>query len=802
MIARRAGGVFWAGAALTAGVLAGLRSDFIHLPEGPPAVAFGLASLLGAGLLLFPTRAGSPAVRGLAAGRRGTLGLLAVCLVCGAALGARSGVRARGACTKALPRGVELRAGGPLARVSAPAGGRGTGPARVELSPAVLRAGGARCRLPSLAVSADAAGLPPPGSVVQARGRWRPYPAGGELRRPEHRGRLHAEGDLASADGRAPRASPLRRAAARWRERAARRLDERLPPDAAGLARALTLADRGGLPEPLIRRFARSGLAHLLAISGLHVGVLAAAAAWLFGLRLPAGSRHVAAAAVTGGYVAWIGAPPSAVRASLLFAGWALSRLRGSPVRTSDLLGAAAAAALFADPLTALDPGFQLSFAGFGGVILGAATGGRWAEGRELGRRSRGLLLSAAAGAGACALTAPLTALHFQRAAPVAAASGLLGTPLVGLALLSSLAVLVLPGVAAEPAAGAATGLLRLLTGVVDGFASVPGGHSTAAPPGPGYWVAALLLLAAWVRYVRSGSAARTLTPAAGAVLVALAWPALAGAWTGFRSGHGTLVCTLDVGQGDAAAVRTRRGHWLLVDAGPASPSGRDGGDEGLATVVPFLRARGGARVELLALSHAHLDHLGGGEAVLGRLDVRRVASSGAPHPGVPHLRFLRAVRAERAAWLSLRAGDRLRVDEVELLVLDAGPAPGAPSGPNDAGVSFRVRVDGGFTWVTTGDASVAREVAMLRRWPVDSLRADLMSVGHHGSRTSTSPAWVDAVSPDLAVISAGAGNWFGHPHPLTLETLAEAGVRVRRTDRHGTVCVRAEADGTWRPGE
>ncbi len=591
-------------------------------------------------------------------------------------------------------------------------------------------------------------------------------------------------------------------AAARWRARAAARLDERLPPDAAALAGALTLADRSGLPEGVSRRFARAGLAHLLAISGLHVGVLAGVAAWLFGLALPTGSRHVAAAGLTGAYVLWIGAPPSAVRASLLFAGWALSRLRGSPVRTSDLLGAAAAAALLADPLTALEPGFQMSFAGFGGVVLGAATGRRLVAGRNPGRRVRGLLLSAAAGAGACALTAPLTALHFQRSAPVAAVSGLLGTPLLGLALLASIGVLVLPAWAAWAAEGAATGLLRFLTATVDGFASVPGGQVQAPPPGSAYWLIALLLLLAWIRYVRGGRWDSCLTPVASAILVALAWPALASAWTGLPGGGETLVCTLDVGQGDAAAVRTRSGRWILLDAGPAAPPGRRGRDEGLSTVVPFLRDRGVGSVELLALSHPDLDHVGGGEAVLERLRVRRVASAGVAIPGRPHLGFLRAVRDEGARWMTLRAGDRMRVDEVELLVLDAGPepGPGRPGrfSPNDAGVSLRVRVGASFTWVTTGDASMAREMAMLRRWPDDSLRADVLSVGHHGSRTSAAPAWVRAVSPALALISTGRNNWFGHPHPMTMATLAEAGVRVRRTDRDGTVCVRVGREGEW----
>lgn len=792
MTGRRAGGVFWAGTALAAGVLAGagLHGRYPDTFHASSVVTL-LAAAVAVAALLLPARR-------LAAGRpprasppAETLGAVALCLLCGAALGARVGERSRAACTATLSRDDRVTAVGLLTGVGRRSYGYGGGlSVRADLASVTLRAGRRTCRVDGLAVWTDAGGLPPPGTTVEVRGRWRPYGTRG-IRRPEHHGSLRGD-ELLAAPG---ADSGLRALAARLRGRAAGRLDRRLPPDAAALARALTLADRGRLPEDLTRRFAEAGLAHLLAISGLHVGVLAAAAAWLFGLFLPTGTRHLSAAVLTAAYVGWIGAPASAVRASLLFAGWAVARRRGSPVRTSDLLGAAAAAALLVEPAAVLDAGFQLSFAGFGGVVLGAAAGRRAAERLGSGRRSRALLLATAAGAGAFALTAPLVALHFQRAAPVAVVSGLAGTPLVGLALLSSLATLLLPAWAAGVAADAATGVLRLLTALVEGFASLPGGHGTAAPPGAAYWVAAALLLAAWVRFVRSGRLASVPVPVAAAALVLLAWPTLSAARAGARGG--TLLCTLDVGQGDAAAIRTRRGRWLLLDAGPASPTGRPGRDAGLTSVAPFLRARGAGAVELLALSHPDLDHLGGAEAVLDRYRVRRVAGSGVPHPGRPHLRFLEAVRREGARWMSLRTGDRLRVDEVGLLVLDAG-RPGAD--PNDSGVSLRVRVsDAGFTWITTGDASADREVAMLRRWPADSLRADLMSVGHHGSRTSTAPAWIEAVSPELAVISAGAGNRFGHPHPLTLETLTAAGVRTWRTDRDGELCVRARTDGTWR---
>lgn len=780
-----------------AGVLvgAGLGGRFdLALPPAAAALLFAAAGAVA--LLPGPSprrrrgpRSRLPTPRGIAA--------LTLAVLCGVVLGARAGHRSRAACTASLARDAPVTASGLLAGVRRGASAYGDrSSVRVHLRAVALRSGGRVCRLPGLTAWTGTSGVPPPGSKVELEGRWRPY-AGGEegVRPPEHRGSVRA-------DALRPISTPgggLSAVAARLRARAGDRLDRRLPPDAAALAKALTLADRGSLPEDLTRRFAEAGLAHLLAISGLHVGVLAAAAAWLFGLRLPTGARHLAAASLTAAYVAWIGAPASAVRASLLFGGWAVARRRGSPVRTSDLLGAAAAALLLADPATALGAGFQLSFAGFGGVVLGTATGRRLTELSAPGRRVRALLLAAAASAGAFALTAPLVAVHFQRTAPVAALSGLAGTPVVGLALFASLGVLVLPGPAAALAAGAATGLLRLLTALVEGFAALPGGHGTVAPPGIAYWAAAGLLLAAWVRFVRSGRPADVPVPAAAAALVLLAWPALAAARSDL-AGAGTLLCTLDVGQGDAAAIRTRRGGWMLLDAGPASPTGRPGRDAGLTSVGPFLRARGGGTVELLALSHPDLDHLGGAVSLFDRYRVRRVVGSGVPHAGRPHLRFLEAVGRERARWLTLRTGDRIRVDEVELLVLDAA---GSARGRNDSGVSLRIRVpDAGFTWVTTGDASVEREIAMLRRWPADSLRADLVSVGHHGSRTSTAPAWLEAVSPELAVISAGRGNRFGHPHPITLATLEEAGVPAWRTDRDGDLCVRARRDGSWSVAE
>lgn len=180
--------------------------------------------------------------------------VLAACLLCGAALGLRSGERARAACAADLARGTRVRAEGLVTGVGARSGsGAGADRARIDLSRATLSADGRECRMPVLAVWTEASGLPPPGARVRATGRWRPYVSVRGVRRPEHRGSLRAGEDgvrrLRPGGGRLEPWSRLRSAAARWRGAAGDRLEERLPPDAAALARALTLADRAGVRQ-------------------------------------------------------------------------------------------------------------------------------------------------------------------------------------------------------------------------------------------------------------------------------------------------------------------------------------------------------------------------------------------------------------------------------------------------------------------------------------------------------------------------------------------------------------------------
>jgi competence protein ComEC len=317
-------------------------------------------------------------------------------------------------------------------------------------------------------------------------------------------------------------------------------------------------------------------------------------------------------------------------------------------------------------------------------------------------------------------------------------------------------------------------------------------GHSTVAAPGLVLWAFWGLMLAAMVRVVTSGVVRAAVTPG----LLAVALHAVAPLVWNPPGGH-TLLCTLSVGQGDAAVLRTRLGHWMVFDGGPA---GREW-DAGKVILIPFLRRHAASSVDIAILSHPDLDHLGGLASLLDEMSIGRLVDTGDPMPSEPYERFLAAVDASSTTWLPAAPGDRLYLDEAEITIL--GP-PGSTTrrigNPNATSVTFRLTIADHFHYMNTGDATIREERDLLQSWPTDSLRSDLLKVGHHGSRTSSDVSFVRAVNPALAVISSGARNTYGHPHPDALARLDSAGVpRVWRTDRNGTLCVEIDSQGRWR---
>jgi competence protein ComEC len=568
----------------------------------------------------------------------------------------------------------------------------------------------------------------------------------------------------------------------RWRANTSHRLDCLFGAE-AGLVRALLIAEVDGLTPDLRERFGDAGLVHLLSVSGLHIAIVGGALALLFrALRMRAALASGAAVAVATLYVVAIGAPAPAVRSVTLLAATSLATLRQRPVNPWGPFALGALVPL-RDPRTVTDLGWQLSVAGYAAILVAgrvqrrlAARDPRWGAGvaREL-----------IAGSLATLVTAPLVAWHFGRLSLMAPLSNLAAGPIVAALQPTLFLAMMLPerGGAAI-AAAAARPLLHALDGIATGAAAVPGAGWSVAPTLAvavlAGLAAAALLVAGWSR-----APGRALLVGAGACAL-MPWLPVARPTMGERPA--LELHLLDVGQGDAVALRTPRGRWILVDAG-----GRwRGGDAGRRTVVPHLRRRGGATA-LLILTHPHADHIGGAVAVLEALRPPEIRDAGFVLGQSGYAEVLGAARRVAARWQRVRPGAVLAIDGVELTFLAPDSAwTAALDDPNAASAVVRVRY-GAVRFLLTGDAERAEERWMLDRWGAEALAAEVLKVGHHGSRTSTSPPFLAAVRPRVALVSVGAGNRYGHPTPDVMRALAAAGATVLRTDQLGPVVLRTD---------
>src|SRR5437667_5124228 len=539
----------------------------------------------------------------------------------------------------------------------------------------------------------------------------------------------------------------------------------------AAIVDALVFAPNAALAPEVRERYARSGLAHILSISGLHVGFLAA---WL-GLilrKLSLSPRHraVASGLVLLGYLWLLGFPAPALRASAMLVVDDVARLRQRVAAPRGVIALSALAVLLVDPLALYSIGAWLSVSAIAAVIwAGRATArGHWA------------VRALAPAAAATLLTAPITAFAFGTVAPIGVLANLIAIPLgaivvPGLVISLALSWLV-SGLAARLAAGSGLGLpLRDL--VAQGAAAVPGGHvvMVAGWEAAAVWLA--VAAAGW--WLWNAPRRRWLIAARVAFLVTLV------VGTSFRDVvlddcRCLTVFFSDVGQGDAAVLRTPNGRWVASDGGPRIP----GIDAGRRVVIPFLRRHGARRVTLVVATHGDADHLGGLPAVVEDFAPELVLEPGEPLGRPLYLEFLAAVEGSGARWHPARAGDRIEVDGVVLEVLSPDSVwMTLPLDVNAHGVVLRVTF-GGTHLLFQADAGLPVEGHLAGRVG----RVELLKVGHHGSLSATSDAWLGELRPRQAVISVGAHNHYGHPAPEVLGRLRRWGSEIFRTDQVGTI--------------
>lgn len=561
------------------------------------------------------------------------------------------------------------------------------------------------------------------------------------------------------------------------------RLDRAVGPDdpVRGLLGAMLLGDRASLDAATGAALRASGLYHLVAISGLHTGFVVAA---ILGLSIPLRLRGRRAALVAGLAIALFaavtgGAPPvarAAGAASLALVGRAIGT-EGDPRNT---LAIVAAGILLLKPAWIGHAGFLLSVAAVAAILTLAPPASR---GIPLpAPAAKGLAISLAAYVG----TAPLLASTFGRLSPVALLANLAGVPLAAAVVGSGFACIVLADVPVlgSIAAASAEGSIALLVGIADLSAALPFATVRVPPPSSallGIFAASAALLATAPR--KRVAARRGATAALAFTLAALHLGPLPGSRTG------PALAILDVGQGLSVAVLSRDGTCALVDAGGTSGGRFDAGER---IVVPRLLAEGCRRIDPLVVSHGHDDHAGGLAAVVDGLDVGEVWIP----VGATRDDGLRgAVAASGVALRLVERGAERRVGAWRVRVLH--PSRDDRILPiNDRSLALLLEGPEGARALLPGDLESRGERVLLARNAVP--HAEVLVAGHHGARGSSGSRWLSAIGPKFAVVSAGPGNRFGHPHEEALRRLRDAGAPVYRTDRDGEVLLRPSPGG-WR---
>jgi competence protein ComEC len=545
-----------------------------------------------------------------------------------------------------------------------------------------------------------------------------------------------------------------------------------LPPGPGGLLPGLVLGDTSRLDAGVEDEFRTTGLTHLVAVSGANVaivlGVVLFFARWCrAGPRLAAGVCLLALI----GFVILARPSPSVVRAAVMGAVGLLALAAGRRRAAAPALAVAVIAGLLWDPSLSADPGFALSTLATGALILLAP---RWRD----GLRARGLPAWAAEAlavpAAAQVACGPVIVMLSGGVSLVAVPANLLAAPAVAPATLLGVAsTLVTPlwtplgrglaWLAMWPARWLLT-VAHVGAGIPDATLPWPGGATGGALLAA--VTAGLLVAPRWpavTRVVIVGG----LAVAVGAVPVrvfASGWP---------PAGAVMVVC--DVGQGDAIVLPVAAHEAIVVDTGP-EPTAVDG----------CLRRLGVLTVDLLVLTHFHLDHVGG---VAGLIDGRRVlALLESPFHDPPEGEHL--VRSTLAGIPVIEAAPGWTYNRSDLRLTVLAPITrrtGTHSDPNNNSVVLRVISDG-VSMLLAGDAET-EEQQDLRALDPALIRADVLKVAHHGSAFQD-PAFLDEVAPRVALVSVGAGNPYGHPNAAVLARLAGSGATVLRTDRDGDCAV------------
>ncbi|WP_082882550.1 DNA internalization-related competence protein ComEC/Rec2 [Paenibacillus swuensis] len=597
-------------------------------------------------------------------------------------------------------------------------------------------------------------------------------------------------------------------------------------PDQAGFMKSLMLGITEDVDPLQFQQFSKLGLTHILAISGMHVAVFVGACSWLFrGFGLTRERNLGLTFILVPIYVVLSGASPSAIRAGIM-AMIALYAAKNNVLKDGlHILCAAALLMLIWNPYYLRDVSFQLSFIVTAGLILWVP-----AVNQCLPLRSSMLRSSVSITLVAQCVSFPLTVYYFNQFSLLSFAANFVLVPYISFLILPFGTLTLLIGSIFPSAGFCFARMTEKLNAFSFQFVEHLNGFAffTSIWPKPSVmWILCYYALLAWViqgTLYLAGNAQSLQTwkrLGYGSLPIILIISLL---WLGYSPERFTRegsVHFIDVGQGDCIFIRTPEGRTMLIDGGGTlqfTKSGeewrirRDPYEVGRKMLVPLLKQRGIHTIDYVVLSHQDQDHIGGLQAVLEDIPVGNVVFNGTlkeHSEGV--YKLFRTAMDKRSVLIAADRGKKLTLDPdttIEFLFPEDedGNDNTIISAPEQNEVSLIMLMKmAQSTFLFTGDAGMPSEDLLMSLTPrpplsasgdEESPRLDVLKIGHHGSKNSTSETWLQYWHPRMAVISAGSNNLYGHPHPDVLSKLKAEGSAVYRTDTMGEIQMRVDKVG------
>lgn len=576
--------------------------------------------------------------------------------------------------------------------------------------------------------------------------------------------------------------------ASRARAEIGRRLDSMFTEEQAGFLKGLLLGARGQIPSERRSQFSRAGVYHILAISGLHVGIISGICFLLLSiLRIPPFPRVMIILSILLIYGSLAGMKPSIQRAIVMAVSIMLATAMVRKIDVVNLLYLLAACLAFLSPRTLWNTGFQMSFLATWGILTLYPA---FYRGLDFLRDRRyaiphSLLQIALVSVCAQAPLVPVITSSFHSLSPISPIANIIVLPVTSILIPAGLVSLILQPVSpilSVPFSEVTALLIDILFSAVTYFSSCTLSAITLSSFGVigtvSYYSSLFLASLYLERRIKGESVLVFLlligTTHTGLSLITHDRP--------FR------VTYLDVGQGDCTVIEFPTGEIMIMDGGPASPQW----DAGRAVIEPYLLDRGFDRVDFLSFSHPQLDHIGGFPYLVNRYRIRALIEPGQPNTPDSYLAILRTSieRGIPVCWP--RRGDSFSVGDAELRVLHPSSEwiEDYPDQDNVNNASLVIKLTyRGVSFLMTGDIGSDVEADLLNHIGKD-LAADVLKVPHHGSPHSTTIPFLESVNPQVAVISAGRHNTFGHPSPIVLGTMRDRDVDIFRTDIDGAIVV------------